>query len=108
MEVKEIKHFPTKSVLDFNQIFKMLDVQHKELFIVVLLPHIQTPLMQQNILSQIEALELAMKLESSPVGETGAKIMQIQTQLANLTLQFQDIKKGKEVQEELCCTRCGT
>ena len=49
IEIKEIKQLPTKSVWDFDQIFKtlmakvsfqMLDVQHKEWFIVALLPHI--------------------------------------------------------------------
>ena len=44
--------------------------------------------MQQNIVSQSEALDLAMKLEASLVGEIGARIMQIQSQLANQTLQI--------------------
>ena len=60
-----------------------------------MLPHIHIPLMQQKILSQSEALELAMKLQASPVRETSARMMQIQSQLANLTLQLWDIKKGK-------------
>ena len=33
---------------------------------------------------------------------------QIQNQIANLTLQLQDIKKGKEVREEVWCTKCRT
>ena len=57
--------------------------------------------MQQKIVSQTKALELAMKFESSPVGETSDGMMQIQSQLANLMLKLQDIKKGKEVQEEI-------
>ena len=32
--------------------------------------------------------------------------MQIQDQLANLTLQLHDIKKGKEVTEEVWCIKC--
>ena len=56
-------------------IFRMSDVQHKEWFIAVLLPYIQIPLMQQQIVSQIEYLEIAMKLQSSPIGETGAGMM---------------------------------
>ena len=51
--------------------------------------------MQQNIVLQSEALELAINLESSPVGDTGAGMMQIQLQLANLMLQLHDIKKEK-------------
>ena len=49
----------------------MLDVQHKEWFIVAMLSHIRVPLMQQNIVSQSKALELAMKLEASSVVEPG-------------------------------------
>ena len=55
--------------------FQMSDVQHKEWFIVTLLPHIRTLLMKQKIVSQIEALEMTMKLEASPVGDTGSIMM---------------------------------
>ena len=88
--------------------FQMSDVQHKEWFISVLLPHIQVPLMHQNIESQIEALELAMKLEASSIGDSSARMVQIQSQLADLRIQLQDIKKGKEAQEDLWCTKCIT
>ena len=47
-------------------------------------------------------------LESSLIRETGASMMQIQSQLDNITLQLQDIKKGKEIQEDLCSTTCIT
>ena len=49
-----------------------------------------------------------MKLEASPIAETSVGMAQIQNQLANLTLQLQDIKKGKEVREEVWCTKCRT
>ena len=71
---------PTESVWDFDQRFKTLvakvsfqmsNVQHKEWFITALLPHMRTPLLQQKIMSQIEALEIEMKLEASPIGDTG-------------------------------------
>ena len=90
---------------DFNQIFKTLmakvsfqmsDFQHKEWFIVALLPHIRGPLMQQNIESQTGPLESAMKLEASQIDDGVARMVQIQLQLANLMIQVQDIKKGKE------------
>ena len=68
--------------------FQMSNVQHKEWFIAALLPHIQTPFMQQNIVSYIEALEIEMKLEASIVGDTNSGIMQIQLQLANLMMQL--------------------
>ena len=49
-----------------------------------------------------------MKLEASPIAETSAGMTQIQSQLAHLTLQLQDIKKGKETREEVWCTKCIT
>ena len=75
---------------------------------VSLLPHTGTSLMQENIVSQIEALEIAMKLESSLVRDIASGIMQIQSQLANLMVRLQDIKRGKEVPEEIWCTICKT
>ena len=62
--------------------------------------------MQQNIVTQSEALEIAMKLEASPIGESTVGMNKIQVQLVNLTLQLQDIKKGKEHHENLWGTRC--
>ena len=59
-------------------------------------------------MSQTEALEIAMKLEASLVGDTGSGMMKIQSQLANLIVQLQDIKRGKEVQEELWWKICKT
>ena len=64
--------------------------------------------MQQNIATQSEALEIAMKLEASPIGENVVGMNQIQVQLENLTLQLQDIKKVKENHEYIWCTRCRT
>ena len=75
--------------------FKMSDVQHKDWFITVLVSHIWQPLMQQKIMTKSEALEIVMKLEASHIGETTVGMNHIQEQLANLTLQLQDIKKEK-------------
>ena len=50
-------------------IFKMKDIQHKEWFIMELLSHIRLPFMQKIFATQSRALEIAMKLEDSPVGE---------------------------------------
>ena len=72
----------------------------------MLVPHIRKLLMQQKIATQSEALEITMKLEASPIGETAVEMNQIQEQLANLTLQLQDIKKDKEYHDNLWCTRC--
>ena len=60
-QVKEIQQRRGDSVWDFDQRFKVLldqvsftlgPVQHKEWFIVALLPHIRTPLMQQKVVDQ--------------------------------------------------------
>ena len=94
-EIKEFKQAPTKTMWDFDQrfkklmakvSFKMSDVQHKEWFIAALLPHIRGSLMQQKIESQIGALELVMKLEASPISVSALGMVQIQSQLANLTI----------------------
>ena len=66
--------------------FQMSVVHHKEWFIAALLPHIRGPLMQQNIESQMEALELVMKLEASLIDNGAVGMVQIQLQLANLMI----------------------
>ena len=83
--------------------FEMSNIEHKERFIVALLTHIRLPLMQQNIATQREDLEIAIKLEASLVGETGVGMNQIQLQLENLMIQLQDINKGRENHEEIWC-----
>ena len=61
---------------EFDQKFKTLlsqvsfdiDVQqHREWFIVTLLPHIRLSLMHQMVALQDEALEITMKLETSSI-----------------------------------------
>jgi hypothetical protein len=78
-ELKEIKKKVSEPVWEFDQRFKTLtgrlnfkipDEKNKEWFIATLLPHIRVPLMQQKIASQSEALEIAMNLESTPMGES--------------------------------------
>ena len=51
---------------------------------------------------------MAMKLEALPIAKKTMGMAQIQNQLANLTLQLQDIKKGKEIREEVWCSKCRT
>ena len=114
-ELKDIKQLPSESVWDFDQKFKALidqvsfefaPEQHKEWFIAALLPHIRMPLMQQKLTTQDEALEMAMKLEASPLAETSTGMTTLQTQLANLTLQIHELKKGKEVMQDIWCIKC--
>jgi len=58
-------------------------------FIAIFLLHIRCPLMKQKIVAQEKALEIAMKLESSPIGEISAGMAQVQSQLYVLTIQIQ-------------------
>ena len=44
---------------------------------------------------QDDALEMAMKLEASPLAESSTGMETLQNQLANLTLQLHELKKGK-------------
>ena len=115
-ELKEIQQRRGESVWDFDQRFKVLldqvsftigPAQHKQWFIAALLPNIRTPLMQQKIADQQEALEIAMKLETAPV-EDNSGIAQIQAQLAAMDLDLCDMKKGKIGHEEVWCTQCRT
>jgi hypothetical protein len=47
----------------------------------------------------LEALEIGMKLEASPLGENNVVMAQVQLQLATLTIELQEIMKGKEKHE---------
>ena len=59
--------------------------------------------MQQNVVDQQEALEIAMRLETAPVEENSG-IAQIQAQLEEMALELLDMKKGKAIREEVWCT----
>jgi hypothetical protein len=63
--------------------------------------------MQQNIASQAEALEIAMKLELAPMGESNSGMSQILSQLTSLSLQVEDMKKdkGKDKREYIWCIK---
>jgi hypothetical protein len=64
--------------------------------------------MQQNFVSRSEALEIAMKLESTPMGESNLGMSQILSQLTSLSLEVEDMKKdkGKDKREDIWCVRC--
>jgi hypothetical protein len=104
IELKDIKQTVEEPVWEFDQRFKTLtgcltfqipDEQNKEWFIAAVLPHIRVPLMQQKIASQPKYLEIAMKLESTSMGESSSSISQIMSQLTSLSLQVEDMKKDK-------------
>ena len=61
--------------------------------------------MQQKVADQQEALEIAMKLETAPVGDDSG-IAQIQAQLAAMALELRDMKMAKTSREEVWCMQC--
>jgi hypothetical protein len=75
--------------------FKIHDKEHQECFIAGILPHTRRSLIQQKVALQLEALEIAMKLESSPVGDSGG-MSQVQMQLDAFTIQMEEVTKGRE------------
>jgi hypothetical protein len=108
-KLKEIKHVQNESIWDFDQSFKDLmgrltfqihDQHHQEWLNSRFLPHIHRPLIQQKVASQPEALEIAMKLESSPIGDSGG-MAGVQTQLSTLTIQLEELTKGEEKREQV-------
>jgi hypothetical protein len=58
------------------------------------------PLIQQKVVSQLEALDIAMKLEASLVGDSGG-MAQVQIKLSSLKIQLEDLTKGKEKREQV-------
>jgi hypothetical protein len=60
-----------------------------------------------KVTTQAEVVEITMRLESTPGGaEISVGLAQVQSQLAKLTIQLQDMAKYKVVQENLWCTTC--
>lgn len=57
-------------------------------------------------MTQAEALEIAMKLEASPIRNNHVGVEKIEIQLGNLTLELQDLKKDKETKLEVWCKKC--
>jgi hypothetical protein len=52
-------------------------------------------------------LDITIKLESTPMGESNSSISQILSQLTSLSLQVEDMKKdkGKDKREDIWCVR---
>ena len=61
----------------------------------MLLPHLRSPMNQQKIDSQPEALEVAMKLEAAPQTDDQFGTLQIQNQLEAMHLEIQNLHKDR-------------
>lgn len=73
----------------------LTDSQHQDWFIVALLPHLIITLSQQKIGTQVEALEIAMRLHETPIQDATLGVQWIHAELQNLYLKFQILKKKK-------------
>ena len=87
-KVKDINKLVVETSWDYHQwfnifldrlTFQLQEIQHREWFIVRLLPHIPVPLTQQKVTNQAEDVEISMRLEATPGGsETSIGMVQVQ------------------------------
>lgn len=83
--------------------------QHREWFVVSLLPHPRVALSQQKIGTQEEALKIAMILHKTLIQDV-ERVQNIDAELQNICLEFQSLKKDRathlEMREEVWCLKC--
>jgi hypothetical protein len=70
----------------------MTDMQHKNLFVNSLLPHLKYPLRQQKFQTQEEALQEALQLEENQYQQIDPAIKELKEDLKNLMLQVNQNK----------------
>jgi len=58
-----------------------------------LLPHLRVALSQKKITTEVEALEIAMRLHEMPIQDPNLGVQQIHAQLQNLCLKMQSLKQ---------------
>ena len=107
-QIKEIQQIIGNSIQEYDHrfkillerlIFQILDVQNHEWCIMGLLPHIIVPLTQQKVGTQSDALEITIILEAIPRSEASLRMLQVQTQLAMMTVQLHQLSTCKEVRQ---------
>lgn len=54
-------------------------VKHDELLVASLTPHLRNVLLQQRLTTQVEALEVMMRLHESPIQDPNLGVQQIHT-----------------------------
>lgn len=86
------------------------DGQHHEWFVASLLPHLRVALSQQNIMTQVEALENSIRLHETSMQDLNLGVQQIHAQLQSLCLEMQSLKQDiivpLEVRKEIWCLKC--
>jgi len=70
----------------------LTDGQLCKWFVASLLPHLRVALSQQKITTQVEALEIAMRLHETPMQDPNLGVQQIHAELKNLCLEMQSMK----------------
>jgi hypothetical protein len=103
-EMIEIRQKLGESVWEIDQRFKWLkgklrylmnDMQHKNLFVNSLLPHLKYPLRQQKFQTQVEDIQTTLQLEENQYQKTNLAIEELKEDMKNLTFQLNQ-NKGKE------------
>jgi len=80
----------------------LMDGQHREWFVALLLPHLRVALSQHKIMTQAEALEIAMRLHEMSMQDSNLGVQRIHAQLQNLCLEMQNLKRGRIALPEAC------
>jgi len=70
----------------------LMDGQHLEWFVALLMPCLRSVLSQQKITTQEETLEIAMRLNETSMQDPNLRVQQIHVQLKNLCLEMQSLK----------------
>ena len=86
----ELDHRLKSTIREANM--KLTDGQHREWFVASLLPHLRSLLSQQKITTQVEALEIAMRLHETLMQDLNLGVQQIHAQLKNLCPEKQSLK----------------
>ena len=76
-----------------------MDLQHCKWFISGFLQHIIIPLKQQKVNTQVNFLEVAIRLEVTLGGEVTPRMEQVQTRIVELTMQLQNLSTTNPTQE---------
>ena len=87
---KEIMMKPDETPWELDQRLKckiyeynmnLMDGLHREWFVASLLPHLRITLSQQKIGTQLEALEIVMRLHETPIQDASLGVQQIHAEL---------------------------